>query len=165
MNWSRLADTSWTDAQTDYHTAMRREWLVAMILAKKTATWRDLAIEQDLRDKLVAGWVIYTAIRAQDARTARFLRRQYGYRRFMEMGRLWTRWEFTVDDAIDHMQSDLSTRAMVMQIIDAHDPRPEWRRKAEGIYKWAVVISSSFDAPEDVRKWAAEGRRLMERYQ
>jgi hypothetical protein len=163
MNWSKLADESWTNAQTDYHTAMRREWLVAMILAKKTATWRNLQIEQDTRDKLVAGWAIYAAIRAQDARSARELRNRYNYRRFMEMGRLWVQWEFTVEQAIDHLKSELSTRAMVMQIIGAHDPRPEWFRHSVGAYHTISKLITDLDTDAEIIAWAKQGKKLFER--
>ena len=163
MNWSRLADTSWTDAQTDYHTAMRREWLVAMILAKAD-TCRELQINQDTRDNLVAGWAIYTAIRAQDARSARELRSKYNYRRFMEMGRLWVRWEFTVEQAIDHLKSELSTRAMVMQIIGAHDPRPEWFRHSVGAYHTISKLITDLDTDAEIVAWAKQGKELFERH-
>jgi hypothetical protein len=142
---------------------MRREWLVALIVAKKTDARRLLGIAQDTKDNLVAGWAIFEALRHYDARKARELRNSYSYTRFMNMGALWVRYEFEPSQAIDHLTSNLSTRAMVQQIQDVHSPYPEWQRKAFAMSKgWDVIATS--DAPEEWRELAQRARELIAKY-
>jgi hypothetical protein len=141
--------------------AMRREWLVAMVLAK----FRHEAdfVSPDTATKLRGAWAIYETLRHHSPSKARELRGKYGYRRFLEMGALWLRYEFSAEDAIDHMESELSTAAMKMQIIDAHDEAPEWKRKAGGILKYCGIIATSYDAPAEWREWARRGMELMQK--
>jgi hypothetical protein len=163
--WANKAGAAWSGAQTDRHNAMRREWLVALILSRKSSTWRTIdGMTEKIADKLRAGWVIYAAIRHHNAPRARELRNTYGYRRFMEMGALWVRYEFETEQAIDHLTSDLSTTAMTMQIIDAHDPRPEWFRRAQGMVKQSEVIFTSYDAPEDFKALIKPVLEYLNRY-
>ena len=164
MNWTGKAQANWMQAGMNEQTAMRQRWLVALIVSKNTDTCRFLNIPQDIKDQLRAAWAIYTAIRAQDARRAKELRIRHSYRRFVELGRLWLKYEFPVDDMCAYLDSEMSIRATVMQIEDIHNPLPEWERKAAGMYRWAQVIATSYDAPDDVRAWAAEGEKIMKRY-
>jgi len=142
----------------------RHEWLTAMICAKKTAAWRDAEISENIADKLRGGWAIYEALRKHDPAKARELRQKYSYRRFLDMGIGWTRYEFDPAQAIDHLESDLSNSAMTMQIIDAHDPRPEWLRKAQGMVKQSQVIFTSLDAPDEFKALIKPVMDYLERY-
>ena len=165
MNWTGKAQANWTQATMNEQTAMRQRWLVALIVSKKADTCRLLNISQDTKDQLRAAWAIYATIRAQDARRARELRIRHSYRRFVELGRLWLKYEFGVDDMAAYLDSEMSIAATVMQIEDIHNPLPEWQRKAINVCRWAQVIATSYDAPDDVRAWAADGEKIMKRYE
>ncbi len=162
-HWTDRARSAWTQSLADRQSAMRREWLVALILARKSSAWREIGVPEKVADKLRAGWAIYNTLRHYDARKARELRNKYSYRRFMEMGALWVRYEFSPEQAVDHMESDLTISGMTMQIIDVHDPTPEWLRKARSTSKaWDVVATS--DAPEEWVQLAEQVRLLLEKY-
>ena len=160
MNWNTALSDSWRRAEDSKHRAKRQEWLCAMILAKKIRPGADI-ISQDTATKLRGAWAIYETLRHYDAKKARELRNKYGYRRFLEMGALWMQYEFSADAAIDHLESELSNGAMKMQIIDAHDPLPEWRRKCYGMLKTGEKLVSSYDMPDDFKGWVKQGNELM----
>ena len=164
MNWSKVAKTAWQQSQNDFYMMRRHEWLTAMICAKKTAAWRDAGISENIADKLRGGWAIYETLRNHNPIKARELRQKYSYRRFLDMGIGWIKYEFEPAQAIDHLESELSNAAMTMQIIDAHDPRPEWYRRAQGMIKQSEVIFTSYDAPEEFKQLVKPVREYLERY-
>jgi hypothetical protein len=163
-DWKRKAERAWQAADDGRITTRRNEWLTALILANRLRLKAD-SVSEDTATKLRAAWAIFTALRHHDAIKARELRSRYGYRRFVEMGALWIRYEFAPAQAVDHLESDLSNTAMTMQIIDCHDPRPEWYRKAQGMIKQSEVIFTSYDAPDDFKKLIKPVREYLERYQ
>ena len=162
MNWQSLTESAWTQAQTDKHTAMRREWLAALVLGRKS---RLVAtnISQDTATKLRGAWAIYCTLRHYNAARARELRNRYGYRRFLDMGALWMRYEFSPEAAIDHLESELSNAAMTMQIISTHDPRPEWWHHSVGAYKTIFKLTTDLDVDAEISAWAKQGVELMQR--
>lgn len=163
-HWTDRARNAWTQSIADKHNAMRREWLVALILARKSSAWREIGVPEKVADKLRAGWAIYNTLRHYDARKARELRNKYSYRRFMEMGALWVKYEFEPEQAISHLESDLTISGMTMQIIDAHSPYCEWQRKAFGLSKSLDVIAAIDDAPAEWRELAEQARKLLQKY-
>jgi hypothetical protein len=152
-NWTKIAETAWTKAQS-------KQWLCALIVYKKGIRVNS----DDTMTQLRGAWRLYEFIREYYPARARELRQEYGYSRFYELYTEWKKYEFSADVCIDHLTSDLSNRAMVLQAQDVHDPLPEWRRKFDSMCKYGDVIFTSYDAPEDVRAWAGEGKRLMEKY-
>ena len=162
MNWTQVARTAWNNSINDLHMMRRHEWLTAMICAKNTAAWREIGMSENIADKLRAGWAIFEALRQYNPCKARELRNRYSYRRFVDMGAGWVKYEFEAAAAIDHMESELSNAAMVMQIIDAHDPKPEWQRNAYTIYgKVSKLVQVSYDSPQWFRDWAGYTERLF----
>jgi muconolactone delta-isomerase len=159
MNLHKLGAAAWQAAQDDEASQRRHEWITAAICAKLLSSrqFRHAAESglptEDTASKMAAGYAIYTAIRAQDARRARELRRRYNYRRFLEMGALWTRYEsFDADTAAEYMELDLSNAAMCEFIKDRHDPSPQWMRTVEKIYPRIQKLTQDHDGmPDDLR--------------
>jgi hypothetical protein len=114
--------------------------------------------------KLRGAWIMLNFIRDYCPTEARQLRKDYGYSRFYDLYKEWCRYEFAPDICIDHLRSDLSNVAMVMQIEDVHDPRPEWERKGYGMYKTiGKFVEVAYDAPEWFLTWARDSKKLFER--
>ena len=160
MNWQARADTVWSNAIAGEDAARRNQWAAAMILVKRSRHAAE--ISEDTSTKLRAAWAMYIFIRAYSPAKARSLRARHGYRRFYELFTLWRLWEFDAEACIDHIESDLSTRAMAMQVRDVHDPRPEWVRKLTGVLRWVENIESG-DAPEEVKRAAKVFKAALEK--
>jgi hypothetical protein len=163
MNWTRIGRTAWNDSVNDLRMMRRHEWLTAMICAKKTAAWRDIGMSENIADKLRAGWAIFEALRKYDPCKARELRSRYSYRRFVDMGAGWVKYEFEAAAAIDHMESELSNGAMVMAIRSAHDLHPEWYWHAQGAYKTIDKLITDLDTDPEIITWAKQGVEIMKR--
>jgi hypothetical protein len=158
-DWQTKAERAWTRAHQSH-------WLCAMIAGyRKIATWQSLPPSE--LSRLRGAWIFYAFLRTQkpqDARKLRFLRKRHDYRRWYEISLLWREFEFEPDLCIEYLEFEGGIEAMRMQVIDIHHPDPEWRRKFDSMCKYGDVIFTSYDAPEDVRAWAGEGKRLMEKY-
>jgi hypothetical protein len=151
MNWQRLADTNWTNARV-------KQWTVAAMLSKRSIRLRSIHTET----KLKGAWIMFEFIRHYYPAKARELRKGYGYSRFYDLYKEWIRYELAPDICIEHIESDLSNAAMVMQVVDAHDQRSEWERNAVTIYgKVSKLVQVSYDAPEWFRDWASETEKLF----
>ena len=155
MNWTHLAEVSWTNARA-------KQWLTALVTTRRQIyTCKITPFELS---QLKGAWEMYAFIRAYKPLQARQLRSVHEYRRFYELYRLWRIHEFSAEECIEHLEFDGSIAGMVGQVIDIHHPLPEWRRKFDSMCKYGDVIFTSYDAPEDVRAWAGEGKKLMEKY-
>ena len=153
MNWQNKAEANWTSAQA-------KQWLVAMITTLKRI--RVNSVSQDTETQLRGAWYMYTFIRYYDPRKARELRKRYGYSRFYDLYKEWQRFELAPDICIEHLESDLSNAAMVMQVQDVHDPRPEWMRGAQMIYnKVSKIVEVSYDGEQWFTDWAKSTRDLF----
>ena len=153
MNWQNKAEANWTNAQA-------KQWLVAMIITLKRI--RVNSVSQDTETQLRGAWYMYTFIRYYDPRKARELRKRYGYSRFYDLYKEWQRFELAPDICIEHLESDLSNAAMVMQVVDAHDTRPEWMRGAQAIYnKVNKFVEVSYDGEQWFTDWAKSTRDLF----
>jgi len=159
------AQSIWQSCGQKTQQARCREWTVCRLLSRKdSATWRELPITEDNRQRMRAAWVILELINKNNPAEALTIRRKYGHRRVLEAGALWKQYEnFSVDDLTEHIKSNLSTSAMKMQIIDAHSPYCEWQRKAFGLSKTLDVIAAS-DAPAEWRELAEQARKLLQKY-
>ena len=155
MNYHAMAQARWHSAHLD-------QWITAAIVTRKGL--RVNSISPDTLTQLRGAWRMYDFIRAYHPCLARQLRREYGYSRFYELYLGWMRYEFSADECIDHLTSDLSNAGMVMQIVDTNDPRPEWERKSYGIYKTVKGLAEvSYGAPAWFTEWAKQSRDLFER--
>lgn len=165
MTYEAHAQSIWQSCGQKTQQARCREWTVCRLLATKdSATWRNLQITEDNRQKMRAAWVILEVINRHAPKDAKEIRQKYGHRRVLEAGALWKSYEnFGVDTLIDHINADLSMSAMKMQIIDAHSPYPEWQRRAFGLSKALDVIATS-DAPAEWVALAEQARGLLEKY-
>ena len=105
---------------------------------------------------------MYRFIRQYYPAKARELRKRYGYSRFYDLYKEWQRFELAPDICIEHLESDLSNAAMVMQVKDVHDPRPEWLRGARMIYnKVSKIVEVSYDGEQWFTDWAKSTRDLF----
>ena len=155
MNWSRLADTSWTDAHN-------KHWLCAMIVAKRTIYTCKIPLAE--QSQLRGAWEMYAFIRAQRPQDARRLRKRYEYRRFYELYRLWRLHEFSADECIEHLEFDGGIAGMVGQVEDVHGA-PEWERRGQYIYKTVdKFVHVAYGAPEWFCDWASDTKELFERH-
>jgi len=153
MNWQNKAEANWTSAQA-------KQWLVAMITTLKRI--RVNSVSQDTETQLRGAWYMYTFIRYYDPRKARELRKRYGYSRFYDLYKEWQRFELAPDICIEHLESDLSNAAMVMQVQDVHDPREEWERNAFTIYgKVSKLVQVAYNAPDWFYEWAMATDKLF----
>ena len=141
-NWQAVADAAWQSAHSN-------QWLTALIVSKRGI--RVDGVSDDTMTQLRGAWRMYEFVRQYQPARARELRRQYGYSRWYELYLMWKRYEFSADDCIDHLTSDLSNIAMAMQCVSVHDSRPEWYLKGQKMVRMADVIYTSYDAPQEFR--------------
>ena len=151
MNWQNKADANWTNARV-------KQWLVAMIVTERAVRVGS----DDTMTQLRGAWYMYRFIRQYYPAKARELRKRYGYSRFYDLYKEWQRFELAPDICIEHLESDLSNAAMVMQVQDVHDPRPEWMRGAQMIYnKVSKIVEVSYDGEQWFTDWAKSTRDLF----
>lgn len=151
MNWQNKADANWTNARV-------KQWLVAMIVTERAVR----VSSDDTMTQLRGAWYMYRFIRQYYPAKARELRKRYGYSRFYDLYKEWQRFELAPDICIEHLESDLSNAAMVMQVQDVHDPRPEWMRGAQMIYnKVSKIVEVSYDGEQWFTDWAKSTRDLF----
>ena len=151
MNWQNKADANWTNARA-------KQWLVAMIVTERAVRVGS----DDTMTQLRGAWYMYRFIRQYYPAKARELRKRYGYSRFYDLYKEWQRFELAPDICIEHLESDLSNAAMVMQVQDVHDPRPEWMRGAQMIYNKVVKLTEvSYDGEAWFTDWAKSTRDLF----
>jgi hypothetical protein len=156
MNWSRLAEDNWTSARV-------KQWTVAAIISIRLKSG-VCGIGDDTMTKLRGAWQMYQFIRQYRPAQARQLRKAYGYSRFYDLYKEWSRYEFDADTCIEHLTSDLSNAAMVMQIVDTCDPREEWERNAAAVYKRVFKLAAvNYGAPEWFCNWARDTKDIFER--
>jgi hypothetical protein len=155
MNWSRVAEKNWTDARV-------KQWVCAAVVSRRCT--RVNSVSEDTMTQLRGAWSMYTFIRAYHPARARAARSQYGYSRFYEVYKKWNSYEFSPDECIEYLESELSNEAMACQIVDIHDSRDEWERKSYGIYRTVAKFTDvAFGAPAWFTAWAKETRELFER--
>jgi len=151
MNWQNKADANWTNARV-------KQWLVAMIVTERAVRVGS----DDTMTQLRGAWYMYRFIRQYYPAKARELRKRYGYSRFYDLYKEWQRFELAPDICIEHLESDLSNAAMVMQVQDVHDPRPEWMRGAQMIYnKVSKIVEVSYGGEQWFTDWAKSTRDLF----
>ena len=151
MNWQNKAETNWTNARA-------KQWLVAMIVTDRAVRVGS----DDTMTQLRGAWYMYRFIRQYYPVKARELRKRYGYSRFYDLYKEWSRFELAPDICIEHLESDLSNAGMVMQVQDVHDPRPEWMRGAQMIYnKVSKIVDVSYDGEQWFTDWAKNTRDLF----
>ena len=155
MNWSRLADASWTDART-------KQWIVALVTTRRTIYTCKITPAE--LSQLRGAWLLYAFIRAEKPQDARRLRKQYEYRRFYELYRLWRLHEFSAEECIEHLEFDGGIAGMVGQVEDVHGA-PEWERRGQYIYKTVdKFVHVAYGAPEWFCDWASDTKELFERH-
>ena len=156
MNWSRLADASWTDART-------KQWIVALVTTRRTIYTSKITPSE--LSQLRGAWEMYCFLRSNRPGDARRLRKQYEYRRFYELYRKWAVHEFDADTCIEYLEFDGSIAAMVEQVEDIHSPYEEWERRGQSIYKTVDKFTHvAYGAPEWFTNWAADTKQLFERH-
>lgn len=171
MNIVKIGASAWTTAQQNEYDQRLNEWATAFVCYRLTRARQlsrrvaELGISEDTGNKLTAAWLVFLQIREYDARKARELRRRYNYRRFVEMGGWWTRYEFPHHVAVEHLESDKSNAEMVAEIRNTHDQSPAWERTLIGLYKPFNFLSSTVSLPHDVKEWVEQGKKILVRYQ
>lgn len=168
-----LAARAWKQTETNYQHARLNEWVTAYAASKVVGTYTNgtkqlsarCGTSEDTIERLAAAWVIFARLRHTDALRARKNRQTHGYMRFLTLGALWRRYEnFDDQQAFEYLESGLSNAAMEAQIIDMHDPLPEWHRKGVALYgtltKWITDASLPDDIREDAEKLARKLVRL-----
>ena len=154
LNWQRLADTAWTSAQ-------ERQWICAVLIS--TRHIYTCKIPPAELSQLRGAREMYAFISAQKPQDARRLRKQYPYRRFYELYRLWRLHEFSADDCIEYLEFDGGIAGMCAQVEDMHG-EDEWLRKSRGIYATVGKFTAvAYGAPEWFTTWAAETKALFEK--
>lgn len=153
MNWQSRLDRSWSSGRA-------RQWACAAIVSRRNI--RVTTETDDTMTQLRGAWRMLEFIREYYPAKARELRKRYGYSRFYDLYKEWTRYELAPDICIEHLESDLSNAAMVMQVQDVHDPRPEWMRNAQTIYnKLTKITEVSYDGEAWFTDWAKSTRDLF----
>ena len=153
MNWQLRADRSWSSSRS-------RQWVTACIVSKRSI--RVTTESDDTMTQLRGAYRMLEFIRQYYPVKARELRKRYGYSRFYDLYKEWQRFELAPDICIEHLESDLSNAAMVMQVQDVHDPRPEWMRGAQMIYnKVSKIVEVSYDGEQWFTDWAKSTRDLF----
>ena len=153
MNWQQAADRRWTSSRA-------RQWAVAAIVSKRNV--RVNSESEDTMTQLRGAYRMLEFIRQYYPAKARELRKRYGYSRFYDLYKEWQRFELAPDICIEHLESDLSNAAMVMQVQDIHDPRPEWMRGAQAIYnKVNKFVEVSYYGEAWFTDWAKSTRDLF----
>ena len=153
MNWQQAADRRWSSSRA-------RQWACAAIVSRKGI--RVNSESEDTMTQLRGAYRMLEFIRQYYPAKARELRKRYGYSRFYDLYKEWSRYELAPDICIEHLESDLSNAAMVMQVQDVHDPRPEWMRNAFTIYgKISKLVQVSYDSPDWFRSWASDTEKLF----
>ena len=153
MNWQTALDRRWSSGRA-------RQWACAAIVTRKSI--RVTSESEDTMTQLRGAYRMLEFIREYYPAKARELRKRYGYSRFYDLYKEWTRYELAPDICIEHLESDLSNAAMVMQVVDAHDTRPEWMRNAQTIYNKVTKITEvSYDGEAWFTDWAKSTRDLF----
>jgi len=153
MNWQNALDRRWSSGRA-------RQWACAAIVSRKGI--RVTTESDDTMTQLRGAYRMLEFIRQYYPAKARELRKRYGYSRFYDLYKKWQRFELAPDICIEHLESDLSNAAMVMQVVDAHDPLPEWRRNAQTIYNKVVKLTEvSYDGEQWFTDWAKSTRDLF----
>ena len=153
MNWQNAVDRRWSSGRA-------LKWACAAIVSKRNV--RVNSESEDTMTQLRGAYRMLEFIRQYYPAKARELRKRYGYSRFYDLYKEWCRFELAPDICIEHLESDLSNAAMVMQVQDAHDPRPEWMRGAQMIYNKVVKLTEvSYDGEEWFTDWAKSTRDLF----
>ena len=153
MNWQLRADSNWSSSRA-------RQWVVACIVSKRSV--RVTTESEDTMTQLRGAYLMFEFIRHYYPAKARELRKRYGYSRFYDLYKEWRRFELAPDICIEHLESNLSNAAMVMQVQDVHDPLPEWRRNAQTIYNKVVKLTEvSYDGEAWFTDWAKSTRDLF----
>ena len=151
-NWEEIATKNWTNAQA-------KQWFVAMIISRKNV--RVNLCSDDTMTQLRGAWRMLDFIREYYPAKARELRKRYGYSRFYDLYKLRS-YDLSPDDCVEFLESDMSNAAMVMQVVDKHDPLPEWRRNAQTIYNKVVKLTEvSYDGEQWFTDWAKSTRDLF----
>ena len=153
MNWQNALDRRWSSGRA-------RQWACAAIVSRKGI--RVTTESDDTMTQLRGAYRMLEFIRQYYPAKARKLRKRYGYSRFYDLYKEWQRFELAPDICIEHLESDLSNAAMVMQVQDVHDPRPEWMRGAQMIYnKVSKIVEVSYDGEQWFTDWAKSTRDLF----
>ena len=153
MNWQLRADRSWSSSRA-------RQWVTACIVSKRSI--RVTTETDDTMTQLRGAYRMLEFIRQYYPAKARELRKRYGYSRFYDLYKEWNRFELAPDICIEHLESDLSNAAMVMQVQDVHDPREEWERNAFTIYgKVSKLVQVAYNAPDWFYEWAMATDKLF----
>ena len=153
MNWQTALDRRWSSGRA-------LKWACAAIVSKRNV--RVNSESEDTMTQLRGAYRMLEFIRQYYPAKARELRKRYGYSRFYDLYKEWQRFELAPDICIEHLESDLSNAAMVMQVQDVHDPRPEWMRGAQMIYnKVSKIVEVSYDGEQWFTDWAKSTRDLF----
>lgn len=152
MNWQNTVNKAWSSARV-------RQWVCAAVVSR-----RNIRVNSDdTMTQLRGAWQMFELIRQYYPLKARELRRQYGYSRFYDLYLQWRKFEMSPDECIDHITSELSNAGMTMQIVNVHDPRPEWMRHTIGAYKTICKIITDLDTDPEIIEWARAGVEIMDR--
>ena len=154
MNWQQAADRRWTSSRA-------RQWAVAAIVSRQHI--RVTTESDDTMTQLRGAYRMLEFIRQYYPAKARELRKRYGYSRFYDLYKLRS-YDLSPDDCVEFLESDMSNAAMVMLVVDKHDPLPEWRRGAKTIYNKVVKFTEvSYDGEEWFINWAKDTRDLFKK--
>jgi len=152
MNWQQAADRRWSSSRA-------RQWACAAIVSRRNI--RVTTESDDTMTQLRGAWRMLEFIREFYPAKARELRKRYGYSRFYDLYKLLS-YDLSPDDCVEFLESDMSNAAMVMLVVDKHDPLPEWRRNAQTIYNKVVKLTEvSYDGEQWFTDWAKSTRDLF----
>ena len=166
------AAKSWSAANNDKDSERKHRWNCAAqafhIVGKREGLTERLAkllaITHTAVEQMAGGYAIFAALYKLDPRRAWKARRQYSYHRFFSVGELWVKYEFERSLLWDYLESDLDTAKVKLEIVNRHDPRPEWHRRGIHILPTLLKFRDDFEAaPPRIRKLAAELAEEMER--
>lgn len=178
MNYKALVADHWLQADADKLAERRNRWICAAgawkVVGKRNGGTMALALElglpeQDTVENLARAWRLYRYIRKAEMRAdrqrARQLIREHGYTRFLELYNLWTVYEFSPDVAVGYLEHSGGNRAMAAFVEDVEHPLPEWRRRAQTVYKNVFKLTNDMDVPPALREAAVIFEGLLREYQ
>jgi len=158
-----LGSRAWKQSEVNKKHSRLNEWATAFAASKIVGRYdggtakfsASCGISDDTTERLAAAWIIYTRLAHTDALRARKNRKSHGYMRFLTLGSLWRRYEnFDDQQAFEYLESGLSNAAMEQQIIDIHDPLPEWHRKGISLYAQLEKWTTDESLPLDIKQAA-----------
>lgn len=150
-----------------YQQADAQRWQVARIAASVTTRREALQLAdaigrgedtvRNLRNAYVlfAELVKWSVSNGKTSEPIRKLRRRYPYTRWALVFYKWTSYEFPLDEAVEWLDKFEGGNDAMSAEIDNKHGRPEWERRAFGIYSQAQKLKDDFGVPDGLRTAAA----------